>query len=277
MTVLEREAEPLLSIVVPAYNESRNIRSGVLTRLAEYLAQRPYSHEVVVADDGSVDETALLVEAFCREQPAFRLLRNEHGGKAHSVICGLLAARGRYVMFMDMDMATSLEHIDQLLEALQGSADVVIASREAKGAARLGAPWSRRFLGKAFNLVIQALLLPGYLDTQCGFKGFRREVAHDILNSLVVFGDGPPPSGPRVTAFDVELLVVARERGYHIYQLPVTWRHFKTPRVNLLQESVLMLREVLAVRRARQNGRYRPSAGREGSLKGSGRDKISMR
>ena len=112
----------------------------------------------------------------------------------------------------------------------------------------------------------QALLLPGYWDTQCGFKGFRREVARDLVSSLVVFGDDPPPSGPRVTAFDVELLVAARERGYRIVQLPVTWRHVKSPRVNLLRESVLMLREVLAVRRARREGRYRPLADREGSL-----------
>ena len=264
MREAKAEAEPLLSIVVPAYNEAQNVRNGVLARLADYLAGRPYSYEVLVADDGSVDETASLVEAFCREHPAFRLMRNEHSGKAQSVIAGLMAARGRHVMFMDMDLATSLEHIDQLLEALQNRADVVIASREAKGAVRLGAAWRRRFLGKAFNLVIQALLLPGYWDTQCGFKGFRREVARDLVNSLVVFRDGPPPSGPRVTAFDVELLVAARERGYRIYQLPVTWRHVKTPRVNLLRESVLMLREVLAVWRARREGRYRPSPDREG-------------
>jgi glycosyltransferase involved in cell wall biosynthesis len=256
MKAPEGDAEPLLTIVVPAYNEARNIRSGVLTRLAEYLASRPYTHEVVVADDGSVDETAELIESFCAERPSFRLMRNEHGGKAHCVIAGLMEARGRHVMFMDMDLATSLEHVDGLVEALEGSADVVIASREAKGAKRLGAPLSRRFLGKAFNLVIQALLLPGYWDTQCGFKGFRREVARDLVNSLVVFKNSAPPSGPRVTAFDVELLVVARERRYRIDQLPVTWRHVKTPRVNLIRESSEMLRELLSIWWARLRGKY---------------------
>jgi hypothetical protein len=159
-------------------------------------------------------------------------------------------------MFMDMDMATSLEHVDQLAAALQDSADVVIGSREAEGAVRLGAPWTRRILGKGFNLVIQALLLPGYWDTQCGFKGFRREVARDLVDSLVVFKDSTAPSGPRVTAFDVELLVVARERGYRIHQLPVTWRHVKTRRVNLVRESTEMLRELLSIWWARLRGMY---------------------
>ena len=264
------EVEPLLSIVVPAYNEAENIRGGVLTRLADYLASRPYSHEVLVADDGSVDETAALVEAFCQEHSAFRLLRNEHRGKAHSVIAGLMAAQGRHVMFMDMDLATSLDHIDELVEALESSADVVIASREAKGAVRLASPWSRRFLAKVFNLLIQALLLPGYWDTQCGFKGFRKEVAQDIIHSLVVFNGGPATSGPRVTAFDLELLVIARERGYRIRQLPVTWRHVRTRRVNLIQESLLMLRELLAVWWARFRGKYSRASVYAGSQRGGG-------
>ena len=259
------QAEPLLSIVIPAYNEAGNIRSGVLTTLADYLAPRPYSHEVLVSDDGSVDETAALVEAFCQEHPSFHLLRNEHGGKAQSVIAGLTQARGRYVMFMDMDLATSLNHIDDLVEALGSSADVVIASREAKGGVRLASPWSRRFLAKAFNLVIQALVLPGLWDTQCGFKGFRREVARDLISSLTVFGDGPATSGPRVTAFDVELLVIARERRYRIQQLPVTWRHMKTGRVNLIQESLFMLREVLSIWWARFRGKYRRTGAYAGS------------
>lgn len=273
MKAPEGDGEPVLSIVVPAYNEAQNIRAGVLTRLAEYLASRSYSHEVVVADDGSTDETASLVETFREERPTFHLMRNEHRGKAHCVIAGLMAARGRYVMFMDTDLATSLEHVDQLVEALEGSADVVIASREAEGAVRLGAPWSRRFLGKAFNLVIQALLLPGYWDTQCGFKGFRREVARDIVDGLVVFKVSPPPSGPRVTAFDVELLVVARERGYRIHQLPVTWRHVKTPRVNLLRESSEMLRELLSIWWARLRGMY-ASAPKQAGQEGPGPGKL---
>jgi hypothetical protein len=154
------------------------------------------------------------------------------------------------------------------VEALESSADVVIASREAKGAVRLASPWSRRFLGKAFNLLIQALLLPGYWDTQCGFKGFRREVAQDLIRSLTVFNDGPVTSGPRVTAFDVELLVIARERGYRVQQLPVIWRHVSTRRVNLIQESLLMLRELLAVWWARFKGKYSRTSAYGGSESG---------
>lgn len=256
MTEADPRAEPLLSIVIPAYDEAENIHSGVLARVADYLATRSYSHEVLLSDDGSLDETADLAEAFSKEHPTFRLLRNEHMGKAHAVTAGLMAARGRYIMFMDMDLSTSLDHIDELVDALESSADVVVASREAKGAVRLASPWRRRLLGKAFNLLIQALVLPGFWDTQCGFKGFRKEVAQDLVSSLVVFNKGSAATGPRVTAFDVELLVIARERGYRILQLPVTWRHVKTRRVNLVREALSMLRELLAIRWARWRRKY---------------------
>jgi len=255
------EGEPLISIVVPAYNEEEIIRRGVLQEMTGYLASRPYSYEVLVVDDGSEDQTPSLVEAFCQDHPSIRLKRNEHRGKGHSVISGLSAARGRHLMFMDVDLAMSLEHIDELLDALQDSADVVIGSRRAKGAVVLNtAPWSRLLMSRAFNLLIQALLLPGCDDTQNGFKGFRRDVAHDLIASLVVFKDSPTPSGPRLTAFDVELLVIAREHGYRIHQLPVTWRHIDTRRVYLTKEPFLMLREVLSIWWARLRGKYRPRA-----------------
>lgn len=256
--------QPLLSIVIPAYNEVANLRQGVLHRLASYLATRPYTHEVLISDDGSTDETPRLVEAFSRDHPSFRFLRKRHRGKAQAVISGLLAARGRYLMFMDMDLATSLQHIDDLLDALQQGADVVIASRAAKGASRLGTPLSRRLLARAFNLFIQALLLPGLRDTQCGFKGFRREVAEELIRSLVVFKRAPLALGPRVTAFDVELLVVARERGYDVREIPVTWQHVKSPRVSILREPLLMLGEILSIWWARRRGRYRPAADKGG-------------
>lgn len=250
--------EPLLSVVIPAYNEAPNLRRGVLEELARYLGSRPYPSEVLVVDDGSQDETAGLVEEFCRGHPTFQLLRSDHGGKARAVVAGLRAARGRYVMFMDMDLATSLEHIDELVAALEGGADVVIGSREMRGSVRIGTPLSRRLLGRGFSLLIRALLLPGLSDTQCGFKGFRREAARELIEAMVVFRERAPVSGPRVTAFDVELLVAARERGWRIREIPVTWRHFKSPRVSLLREPLLMLREVLAIWWARLRGRYRP-------------------
>jgi dolichyl-phosphate beta-glucosyltransferase len=260
MSETERKP-PLLSIVIPAYNEADNLRSDRLERLEKYLTNEPYESEVIVVDDGSADATADLLTEFCSAHPRFSLLRKSHRGKAHAVASGVLAARGEYVLFMDMDLATSLEHIREVLTTLQnGEADVAIASREIRGSRRLDAPLPRRLLGKAFNLLVQALLLPGLWDTQCGFKAFRREVARELFNGLVVFASSEDIVGPRVTAFDVELLVAARRRGYRIKEQPVTWRHTKTTGVDILREPFRMLRELLWIWLTDRRGRYRPTA-----------------
>jgi glycosyltransferase involved in cell wall biosynthesis len=239
---------PTLSIAMPAYNEAENLSSGQLALLDRYLSEALPNSEVIVVDDGSEDSTAEVVAEFCLDHPRFSLIRNPHHGKAQAVSTGVLAARGKYVLFMDMDMATSIEHIDEFVTALEdGQADIVIASREGRGAVRRNAPWARRFLGKGFNLLVQALILPGIQDTQCGFKAFKREVAQELFGSLVVFNDAEDVVGPRVTAFDVELLVAARRRGYAIRQQGVTWTHTRTRRVNMLREPWRMLRELLLV------------------------------
>lgn len=253
----EAEAGPLLSLVIPAFNEEDNIRRGVLQQIADFLDGQGIHCEVIVVDDGSEDDTPNLVERFSERYPYFRLLRGQHHGKAHGVRSGMLAARGQCQLFMDMDLATSLTHIPQFLQAVQEGTDVVIASRAAKGAVRIGAPWTRYLMGKTFNYLVQALLLPGISDTQCGFKAFRKEVARDLFNNLVVFEDSAQPTeGPRVTAFDVELLVVARRRGYKIKEIPVRWRYFKTNRLSLVREPYRMFGEVIRVWLNRQRGRY---------------------
>lgn len=257
MGLTEGRERPVLSIVIPVYNEADNIQRGNLQRLEEYLSQQPYGSKVIVVDDGSTDATVALVEECARKSARFTLTCNEHRGKAFAVTTGVLAAGGDYVLFMDMDLATSLEHIGQFLTTLQrGDADVVTASREARGSVRLDAPWTRRLLGKTFNLLVQALLLPGLWDTQCGFKAFSREAAQDLFKSLVVFALSQEVQGPRVTAFDVELLVLARRRGYRIKELPVTWRHHRTRRVNVVRDSYRMLREVLLIWLNDRRGKY---------------------
>jgi glycosyltransferase involved in cell wall biosynthesis len=241
-------SEPRLSLVIPAYNEAPNLRRGILQQVADYLAGRPYPHEVLVVDDGSQDETASLVEEFAREHPSFAVLRERHRGKAMAVRAGVLAARGRYVLFADLDLSTPLTYIEPFLELLDGGWDIVIASREAKGGARLGVPPHRRAMGKVFSLLVRLLLLPGVHDSQCGFKAFRREVAHDLFRSLRVFqAKAGELTGPRVTAFDVELLLLARKKRYTIREVPVLWRHVETKRVNPVLDSYRMFREVLTI------------------------------
>jgi len=250
-------SEPRLSLVIPAYNEASNLQRGILEQVADYLAGQPDPYEVLVVDDGSQDDTVSLVEDFAREHPSFAVLRERHQGKAMAVRAGVRAARGRYVLFADLDLSTPLTYIEPFLELLDGGWDIVIASREAKGGARLGVPLQRRAMGKVFSLVVRLLLLPGIHDSQCGFKAFRREVAHDLFRGMRVFqAEAGQVRGPRVTAFDVELLLLARKKGYTIREVPVLWRHVETKRVNPVLDSYRMLREVLAIWWNDRRGRY---------------------
>ena len=241
-------SEPLLSLVIPAYNEEENLRQGVLQEVADYLSSQEYPSEVIVVDDGSEDESATLVDEFVSSHPSFSLLRREHRGKALTVQRGMLAARGRYVLFADLDLSTPLIYIQPFLALLDDGWDTVIASREAEGAARLGAPLQRRLMAKVFSLLVRLMLLHGIHDSQCGFKAFRREVSQDLFNSLRVFEPRPGQvKGPRVTAFDVELLLLARRKGYTVKEVPVLWRHAETKRVNPFLDSYRMFREVLTI------------------------------
>lgn len=261
MTGAQEREEPLLSVVIPAYNEEDNVRRGALREVADYLSQQEYAGELIVVDDGSEDGTAALVEEAARRWPFVSLLRSDHGGKAQAVTVGVLAARGRYVLFTDMDQSTPIRFVEDALRELQAGAEVVIGSRWLKGAARLGEPFVRRLMGRAFALLVRTLLLPDITDSQCGFKGFRREAARELFRAMMVFGSGRSAAGPAVTAFDVELLVLAKKRGYRVTEIPVRWRHVHTERVSPLGESYRMFRQVVEVWLNRVRGRYDASPG----------------
>lgn len=247
---------PLLSIVIPAYNEVANLRRGVLQQVKALVERLPYDVEVLVVDDGSEDETATMAERFCQPAPGFALIRKAHSGKADTVRTGMQAGRGRYLLFMDMDLATPLQYVPDFVRRLEAGADVVIASRDAPGGVRGGAPTLRRLGSLLFRRLVQATLLPGIHDSQCGFKAFRRSVARELFGSLRVFRLQGPVRGPRVTAFDVELLVLARKRGYRIEEAPVDWHHVDSERVSPLRDAYRMIREVLAVWAGDLRGAY---------------------
>lgn len=254
---MKSREEPLLSLVIPAYNEQGNIRAGSLAEVARYLAAQDYQSELIVVDDGSEDETAALIEEIAGEYPFVSLIRKVHSGKANTVSAGVLAARGEYIIFADMDMSTPIHYLGECLSALRAGQDVVVGSREIEGAARLGQPLSRRILAKGFSLLVRTLLLPDVHDSQCGFKGFRREVAHDLFKSLVVFGhEGQRVKGPMVTAFDVELLLLAKKRGYSVKEIPVIWRHVNRSQVHPIRDSNRMFRELVQVYINNRRGKY---------------------
>ena len=246
---------PSLSLVIPAYNEAPRI-AATLRAATAFLAEQPFATELILVDDGSSDETARIARATLAGRPNARVLAIPHAGKAAAVRAGMAEARLEQIAFSDADLATPLASLLDLRAAVAAGCDVAIGSREGAGARRLGEPTYRHLMGRAFNGLVWLLLLRGIPDTQCGFKLFRREAARAILARARLYRDGAPVSGPRVTAFDVELLVVARALGYRVCPVPVVWTYGEGSKVHPLRDSWHNMRDLLRVWNHRKRGRY---------------------
>jgi dolichyl-phosphate beta-glucosyltransferase len=251
-----RQAEPSLSLIIPAYNEASRI-AGTIREAFTWLTSQPFATELIVVDDGSDDATADLADHALSQLGRSRVLRIPHGGKAAAVRAGMLAAMCDQIAFSDADLATPLPYLADLRAALARGCDIAIGSREGAGARRFGEPPYRHLMGRVFNGLVRLLLVPGVHDTQCGFKLFRAEVARDLLRRSRLYRDsGQVIAGPRVTAFDVELLAIARLNGYRICPVPVVWSYGEGSKVRPARDTWHNVRDVLEVWIAAQRGRY---------------------
>jgi dolichyl-phosphate beta-glucosyltransferase len=245
---------PSLSVVIPAYDEAARILP-YLERIISYLAGRGEPYEILVVDDGSRDDTAALVEKLQAEEPAVRLIRLErNGGKGRAVRAGMREAKGTLRLFADADGAAPIEEVSRLEAAITAGAQVAIGSRflaSRDPRYRVQARWHRSFLGNLFNGVIQRLGLAGITDTQCGFKLFPAAVAEDLFAVSQIDGYG----------FDLELLYVARLRGYRIAEVPINWTDQPGSKVRVWRDGLRMFREMLAVRLHARQSRYAAPAG----------------
>ena len=255
--------EPYLSVVIPAYNEAARLPS-TLEKVMDYLGRQPYTCEVLVVDDGSEDRTASIVEAAATRYPHLTLIRNPHRGKGYAVRTGMLAARGRFILYSDADLSAPIEEVEKLLPYLQGKYDVAIGSREGVGARRYDEPFYRHLMGRVFNTIVRLIALPRFNDTQCGFKAFRKEAAHTLFKGLHLYGDNAAEvKGAMVTGFDVEVLYLALKWGYRVKEVPINWYYSKGKNVNPLKDSYRMLRDILRVRLNDLRGVYaRPARDR---------------
>jgi len=235
-----------LSVVIPAYNERKNLSREHLGRMEKFVEEAPWPVEVLLVDDGSDDTTAGSLRKFAEGRDGFEFVPQPHRGKLSAVRGGVNRARGRYVLYSDFDLSAPLEEVYRLLPSLEQGFDVAIGSREAPGSHRLEEPWYRHWMGRVFNGLVQLLVLPGIHDTQCGFKLFRREVARELFRALVVCRPRPREH-PFTGAFDTELLVAARARGYRIDEVPVRWTHVEASHVHPWNDSWRMLRQVLFI------------------------------
>lgn len=240
-------ASPFLSIVIPAYNEQDNFAAGALEKVARYLTRKKFSSEVIIVDDGSTDGSAANIQKFIAQKPHWRLIKNPHLGKAQTVATGILEATGQIVLFTDFDQATPLSEVEKLLPFIKKNYDIVIGSREVKGSKREKEPWYRHLMGRGFNFLVTLIALRGIHDTQCGFKLFKANVAQDIFSKLVVYSQKPEKTA-FTGAFDVEVLYLAQKQKLRLAEVPVSWKHIKTSRINPLKDSLRMFLDLLRIR-----------------------------
>lgn len=247
--------KPYLSVIIPAFNEETNIRLGSLEKVAMYLTRQTYIWEAIIVDDGSLDGSPKLLDTFAQSNPGFRIIHNQHLGKAGTVITGVTAAKGEIVLFSDLDQATPITELEKILPWFTKGKDVVIGSRSSR---REGAPLSRIIMARGFMKLRGIFLgLKGITDTQCGFKAFKAGVAKQIFSKLQLYGKPHKTQGPMVTAgFDIEVLFLAKKLGYHIQEVPVEWHYVETRRVNPIKDSVQGLTDILAIRWNAMQGRY---------------------
>ncbi|MFC1663817.1 dolichyl-phosphate beta-glucosyltransferase [Patescibacteria group bacterium] len=206
-----------LSVVIPAYNEEKRLPK-TLVEVDKYLRKQSYDYEILVVNDGSKDRTAEVVKAQFSEIKNLRLIDNkENHGKGFVVRQGMLEAKGEYRVFTDSDNSTSLDHFEKMLLWFEKGYDIVIGSRDEKGAVLdPPQPASRRILGYSFKLLTQIICGTwGILDSQCGFKGFSEGAAESIF----------PKCKINRFAFDPEILVIAKKLGYKIKEIPVFWKN----------------------------------------------------
>jgi glycosyltransferase involved in cell wall biosynthesis len=243
-----------LSIIIPAHNEEHRL-PPTLKAVNAYLDRQDFESEVLVVENGSQDLTAVVTEAFAADHPRVRLLREHGRGKGLAVRRGMFEAAGEYRFICDADLSMPIEEVAKFLPPALAGYDVAIGSREAPGARRFNEPPYRHIQGRIFSNLVKLFAVPGFEDTQCGFKCFRAEAAEDLFGVQVFNG----------MSFDVEVLYIACQRGYRVVEVPIDWYYRAESRVSPLADPLRMLRDILRIRRNWARGLY----ARRGTAAGS--------
>lgn len=239
---------PYLSIIVPAHNEERRLPQ-TLEQIADFLRRQSYPGEIVVVENGSSDRTLEIAREYARRMPQVRVIHSEQRGKGLAVKMGMLAARGRYRFFADADLSMPVAEVNRFIPPALPEIEVAIGSREAPGAVRYDEPPYRHITGRVFNTIVRLLALPGLEDTQCGFKCFRGDIADEVFPLQTITG----------WSFDVEVLFIARRRGYRIVEVGIPWYFNTGSKVRVVHDSLQMFLDLLTIRRNAWMGRYGPS------------------
>lgn len=227
-----------ISVVIPAYNEETRI-VPTLKRINAYCKKQYRQYEIIIVDDGSSDRTAELAESY-----GSVIKHKTNQGKGAAVKIGMLAAKHARILFSDSDLATPIEELEKLERALDTGADIAIASRNLpESDVKTTQPFYRKLMGKLFAKIVKIVAIKEYTDTQCGFKLFTRNAARDIFIKTTI----------NDYTFDVEVLCIAKQQGYAVQEVPVVWIDQPGSKIRPIKDSFHMLKQLLRVRRARNN------------------------
>ncbi len=246
-----------ISLIIPCYNEEANIQKGVLDKIGNYTVKDERFAEVIIVDDGSSDSSKTIIKnKYQKTFSKFRLIQNSHQGKAFAVLTGIKQAKGDYVIFTDIDLATPIDEVEKLISKAKDGGQIIIGSRNNS---REGAPLLRKFMAKGFIVIRNIIIgLKGVRDTQCGFKLFDKKVALKIIDKLQVFHDNRTAKDSSVSAgFDIEFLFLGRKLGYKIIEVPVSWRHVETKNVNFIRDTIETLIDIFKIKLLDLQGKYK--------------------
>ncbi len=240
-------SNPFLSIVIPAHNEASRLPPS-LAQIDAFLQTQPFEAEVIIVENGSRDRTYEVALDCAGEYPYLSVIQspNNFRGKGLAVKQGMLAATGDWRFICDADLSMRIDDLVKFLPPESNGYDIVIASREAPGAARVDEPEYRHIMGRVATFIIKVAAIREYEDTQCGFKLFSRRVAEDLFSVQRMNGIG----------FDVELLFIAKRRGYKVKEVPITWYYDPYSTMRLWDDSIKLLREIWEIRGNWRRGVY---------------------
>jgi dolichyl-phosphate beta-glucosyltransferase len=228
-----------LSVVVPAYNESARIRPTI-EKLNSYLKDSFSNFEIIVVDDGSSDNTSSIVKNLSQKLENLRLVQySANTGKGYAIKKGVLASVGELLLTCDADQSAPIEELEKLLPFIRKGCDIAVGSRGLhESDIQVRQPWYRERMGKIFNIFVRTLVFTGILDTQCGFKLFKGDVARKLFEKSRIKG----------FSFDVEILFLAKMADYKIKEVPIKWINSPSSKVRLITDPLKMFFDLLRIR-----------------------------
>jgi len=234
-----------ISVVIPAFNEEARLKN-TLDKITFYLDTVFADYEIIVVDDCSTDKTVLVACEFLDKK--VKILKNKKNmGKGYSVRKGVMNAKFDLVLFADADMATPIEELTKFVHTIEQGYDIVIASRNlSRSNIVVRQPMYRQLLGKSFPLLVNFALLPGYKDTQCGFKLFKTALAKQIFRKAKI----------NRWAFDVEILYLARKAKLKVKEMPITWIDKQGSKLSPVRDSLRMMHDLVQISLNNASKRY---------------------